>query len=412
MGKHLLTYERGMRPGSATKANRLRQLAGASRHVHNFMLDHLLMEIRITGTCDARFYTLCKRLTILIRGTPWLQAYPVALLRMPLRHLAADMARHRKDPANYSMPGKKNKHKSPCSFTVPAQCLRWNGDSLFIAKTGTWRVKGPPVPGEVRECTIKFRLGEWRVFARTAVDRPPREKTGKTAGVDRNAGNIAFHDGDAGAVVEPPARLAALWERARRRQRALSRLWSIRWKEAEAEALAQGWDKPRNPRPSKRMLRMQDAFRRDLRKIRRIMHDWRHNITAELARKYDVVVLEDLNLKAMTAAGGARKKGMNRGMREIGHGYMERMFEYKADSVIKVPAAYTSQRCSSCHHTEPGNRSGNKFKCRDCGHRDHADLNAASNVWALGTRATGSGSGGPGPPAVDPPIDVEEDAAA
>ncbi len=411
MSKRILTYERGLRAGSPTKAGRLHQLAGASRHVHNYMVDHLLMEIRTTGTCDARFYTLCKRLTILIRGTPWMRAYPVAVLRMPLRYLAADMARHRKDPANYSMPGKKNKHKSPCSFTVPEQCLKWNGDSLFIAKTGTWRVKGPPVPGEVREVTIKFELGEWRVFVRTVVDRPAREKTGKTVGIDRNAGNIAFHDGDAGAVVEPPARLAALWECARRRQRALSRLWSIRWKEAEAEAKADGRDRPRNPRPSRRMIRMQDDFRRDLRKIRRIVHDWRHKTTAELARKYDVIVLEDLNLKAMTAAGGRRKRGMNRGMREVGHGYMERMFEYKADAVIRIPAAYTSQRCSSCHHTEPDNRLGRKFKCRVCGHRDHADVNAASNVWALGTRATGLGSEGLGPPACDPP-NVDEAAAA
>ncbi len=402
MDKRILTYERGLRAGSGVKANRLRQLAGASRHVHNFMVDHLLMEIGTTGTCDARFYTLCKRLTILIRGTPWMRAYPVAVLRMPLRYLAADMARHRKDPANYSIPGKKNKHNSPCSFTVPKQCLKWYGGSLFISSTGTWRVKGPPVPGEVREVTIKINLGEWLAFVRTAVDRPPREKTGKTVGVDRNAGNLAFHDGETGKVIEPPARLAALWERARRRQRALSRLWNIRWEEVRAEAKAEGWDEPRNPRPSKRMLRIQDDFRRDCRKIGRIMHCWRHNITAEMAWKYDVIVLEELNLKAMTAAGSARKKAMNRGMRNVGHGYMERMFEYKADAVIKVPAAYTSQRCSSCHHTEPDNRRGRKFKCRDCGHRDHADLNAASNVWALGTRATGLGSEGLGPPPAIP----------
>ncbi len=397
-----------MRPGPATKADRPRRPAGAGRHVHDFMPGRRLMEIGTTGTCDARFRTPRRRLTILIRGTPWPRAYPVAVLRMPPRRLAADMARHRKDPADRSMPGKKNKRTSPCSFTVPARRPRWNGDSLFIAETGTWRVKGPPVPGEVRERAIEFRLGERRAFARTAVDRPPREKTGKTAGVDRNASNIAFHDGDAGAVVEPPARLAALWERARRRRRAPSRLWSIRRKGAEARA--QGWDKPRNPRPSKRVLRMRDAFRRDLRTIRRIMHDRRRSIAAEPARKRDVVVLEDLNLKALT--GGARERAVSRGMREVGRGRMERMFEGKADAAIKAPAAYAGRRRAGRRQTEPGNRRGNGFKRRRGGHRDRADPNAASNARTSGTEATGSGSGGPGPPAVDPPMDAEEGAAA
>ena len=57
---------------------------------------------------------------------------------------------------------------------------------------------------------------------------------------------------------------------------------------------------------------------------------------------------------------------------------------YKAQalgkSVVYVDARYTSQRCSCCHHTARNNRSGAVFHCKKCGHKMHADLNAAINI--------------------------------
>jgi IS605 OrfB family transposase len=57
---------------------------------------------------------------------------------------------------------------------------------------------------------------------------------------------------------------------------------------------------------------------------------------------------------------------------------------YKAEalgkSVVVVPPAYTSQRCSRCGYTEPGNRRGSRFRCGMCGFCCHADVNAARNI--------------------------------
>lgn len=46
----------------------------------------------------------------------------------------------------------------------------------------------------------------------------------------------------------------------------------------------------------------------------------------------------------------------------------------------EVDPAYTSQRCSSCGHVHPSNRSGDRFVCRRCGLTLHADVNAARNI--------------------------------
>lgn len=48
--------------------------------------------------------------------------------------------------------------------------------------------------------------------------------------------------------------------------------------------------------------------------------------------------------------------------------------------VIMVNARHTSQRCFICGHIEKDNRHRDKFMCRRCGHKSHADLNASRNI--------------------------------
>jgi hypothetical protein len=50
--------------------------------------------------------------------------------------------------------------------------------------------------------------------------------------------------------------------------------------------------------------------------------------------------------------------------------------------VETVAVRGASQRCSTCGSTRPGQRRGRHFHC-SCGHRDHADLNAARNVATM-----------------------------
>ena len=50
-------------------------------------------------------------------------------------------------------------------------------------------------------------------------------------------------------------------------------------------------------------------------------------------------------------------------------------------SVSITPAAYTSQTCNICGYIDKGNRPNqHTFKCKNCGHTDNADFNAAKNI--------------------------------
>ena len=50
-------------------------------------------------------------------------------------------------------------------------------------------------------------------------------------------------------------------------------------------------------------------------------------------------------------------------------------------SVSITPASYTSQTCNVCGYIDKGNRPNqHTFKCKNCGHTDNADFNAAKNI--------------------------------
>jgi transposase len=65
-----------------------------------------------------------------------------------------------------------------------------------------------------------------------------------------------------------------------------------------------------------------------------------------------------------------------------GWGRLVTRLEDKAPGrVEKVDPAYTSQTCNPCGHRDPKNRESQAvFRCRACGHTDHADVNAARNI--------------------------------
>jgi len=57
---------------------------------------------------------------------------------------------------------------------------------------------------------------------------------------------------------------------------------------------------------------------------------------------------------------------------------------YKANiagvALVAIDPRYTSQACNECAHVERANRSGETFRCKACGHEDHADTNGAKNI--------------------------------
>jgi putative transposase len=125
--------------------------------------------------------------------------------------------------------------------------------------------------------------------------------------------------------------------------------------------------------------------------------------TTDLARRFDMIRLEALDVRAMTrsahgtvdqpGSGVAQKRGLNRSISRSGWGLLVARLQHKAfGRVEQVSAAYTSQRCSACGHVAPGNRKSQAvFECEACiAGRCNADVNAARNI-AAGRAVTARG---------------------
>jgi putative transposase len=133
--------------------------------------------------------------------------------------------------------------------------------------------------------------------------------------------------------------------------------------------------------------------------------DWAEKASTWLARQFDVIRVEDLQIKNMTrsAKGTAgdpgrnvrAKAGLNRGILQSGWGLLVRRLEEKASGrVEKINPAFTSQRCSACGHVNAKSRESQaRFVCTACRYACHADVNAAQNI-AAGHAVTARGGDG------------------
>ncbi|WP_083342050.1 RNA-guided endonuclease InsQ/TnpB family protein [Mycobacterium talmoniae] len=131
--------------------------------------------------------------------------------------------------------------------------------------------------------------------------------------------------------------------------------------------------------------------------------DWVEKATTDIARRFDTIRIEALDVRAMTRSargtvedpgvGVAQKRGLNRAISRSCWGLLAARLQHKASGrVEQVPAAYTSQRCSACGHIASGNRKSQAvFECETCNSGPcNADVNAARNI-AAGRAVTARG---------------------
>lgn len=133
-------------------------------------------------------------------------------------------------------------------------------------------------------------------------------------------------------------------------------------------------------------------------KISNVRDNFCHQISHVLTQKTgQVIVMEDLKISSMTKRSkakrneetgkwernnAAQKTGLNRSILSVGWYKLEKYTRYKARRrgclFIKISPQFSSQECAVCGHIHPANRVNQaEFVCKECGHRDNADRNAA-----------------------------------
>jgi putative transposase len=252
---------------------------------------------------------------------------------------------------------------------------------VWVPKVGWVRFRlSRPVPDGVKSYRVtRDRAGRWHIaFAHVPAPIAGPDDA-SVVGVDRGvAVSAALSTGELlhspGLTPGESKRLKVLQQRLARAQRGSNRR-----------------------EKTKRAIAKLKACERDR------LKDWVEKTSTDLARRFDVIRVETLDIRAMTrSARGtveqpgvhvAQKRGLNREIRHSGWGHLVTRLQHKAfGRVEQIPASYTSQRCSACGHVAPGNRKSQAvFECEACdAGRCNADVNAARNI-AAGRAVTARG---------------------
>jgi putative transposase len=243
------------------------------------------------------------------------------------------------------------------SFIYPQNGFRLEGDKLTLSKIGSARVHlSRPVEGRVKTCTIKREVDGWFVIF-TVEENQCRyfPKTGANVGVD--VGLESFATLSTGEAIPNPEYL-------RQSERALK--------------IAQRRVSCRR-RGSNRRRKAVTLLAKKYQKVQRQRRDFFHKLSLRLVRGFDSVAFEDLNV-----AGMVKNHHLAKSISDAAWATFISIHSAKAEnagrSVMKVPAAYTSQDCSGCGARVLKSLDVREHRCAACGLVLHRDHNAALNI--------------------------------
>jgi len=332
----------------------------------------------------------CRQLTQARAGHPWLATGSQMVQQQALRDFAQAMAAFF-DPANPAeRPSWRKAGRHEGFRIVGRRGRQWDVrrvsrhvGQVWVPKAGwirfRWSRAVPPSAKSYR--VTRDAAGRWYVAFAVIPEPVPAPGNGHAVGIDRGvAVSAALSTGE---MLHCPTLTARERTRLRRLQRTLARA----------------------KRGSNRRGRVKHAIARLRARETDRRKDWAEKASTDIARRFDVIRAEDLQIRNMTrSAKGTRgnpgqnvrqKAGLKRGILRSGWGLLIRRLEEKAAGrVEKIKPAFTSQRCSACGQVDPKSRESQAvFRCTACGFACHADTNAAQNI-AAGHVATARGGDG------------------
>ena len=156
----------------------------------------------------------------------------------------------------------------------------------------------------------------------------------------------------------------------------------------------------RKTKGSKNRAKARTKLARAHAKLADAKRDWLHKVTTRMVEDFDVVCIEDLNVRGMTSSatgkGRAAKAGLNRGILSNNFGEFRELLEYKANwygkEVVAIDQFYpSSKRCSECGRINQELKLSQRFWTCTCGAHLDRDINAAKNIKAAGLAVLASG---------------------
>jgi putative transposase len=315
------------------------------------------------------------------REHEWLRAAPSHVLQQTLKDLDRACRTHGTFKVRW-----RSKARWAPSFRFPAGNLitverlnrRWGRAKLPKLGWVTFRWTRH-LGGEIRSATVSRKAGRWHVsfLVEDSVLTPERH-AGTPVGIDR------------GVAVSATTSTGDFYDRS----------FVTSGEKARYRRLQQRLARSKKGSANRR--RTLAAMNRVMGRVTNRRADFTASTASRLTARHSVIVLEDLRTQNMTASAKGTKEqpgrrvrqkaGLNRAILDKGWHRLELAIRNAARStgteVVLVNPAYTSQTCNRCKRVDAKSRKSQAvFVCTACGHRDHADVNAAKNILSAAGHA-------------------------
>ena len=347
-----------------------------------------LADLRVSGVGLSRWLTLWKKTP----GHEWLAEIPATCFTQCLRDQDRAFSNFFAKRAKY--PRFRRRQTSGALRFQGASSAGWQAHELRVPKLGRIKLAEelPEVDQPDLVAVTRDACGCYHVSFAAEVEITALPATGQAIGVDLGLSSLATLS--TGQKLPNPKRYAHCLRYLRRQQRWLSRRQpGSRRRERQRQRVARAHARARDQR--------QAAI---------------HPFTTKLVREFDVIGIEDLNVRGM--ARGLHPQGIH----DAAFGELRRQLTYKAQwygkTVVVVDRFYpSSKRCSGCGHAlEHLDLRTRAWCCPACGAHHDRDHNAAKNLLAQSLRqlagrdgrdrrVDGGGSGSPDHPGVPVPPD-------
>ena len=258
--------------------------------------------------------------------------------------------------AKYPKFKKKGVHDS---FGLDNLNFQIEGNHIKLAKMQPMRMAEPlRFDGKIMSGTVSCVAGKWYISIAVDVQKDMTlPKTGKFVGVDLGLKDIAITSD--GYKFANPRWIHKSEKKLKRLNRELAR----------------------RQRASKRREKTRLRLARQHNRVSNQRKDWIHKLTTYLVRNYDVISLEDLNVRGMT-----KNHSLAKAITNVAFGEFNRQIEYKAQMYGKqiyrvnrfFPSSKTCSVCGCIQDKMPLNVR--EWTCPECRAHHDRDINAATNL--------------------------------
>jgi putative transposase len=361
----LLGFKTELNPNN-TQRTLLAKSAGVARYAYNWGLQVLITslehnkaqpenKIKLPTAID-----LNKRFTAEVKSEkPWTYEVSKGCHNYATRHVRDALNNFFKQPGK-GFPNFKKKGFHD-SFTCDGSTV--GSTWVQIPNIGKVRTfEKLPALGKVKSFTISKKADKWFVSFKIETPSQPMREPIEVVGVDLGIKSLATLSN--GQVIPNIKPLKAALGRLRQLSRSLSRKkkGTGSYQAAKTELGRFHWH------------------------VAKIRKDYLHKLTTWLAKTFDVICIEDLNVKGML-----KNPKLARAIADLGLFEFRRQLEYKCQlygsHLVIVDRWYPSSKsCSNCGHKQDLTLADRVYKCENCGHVQDRDENAAVNLKQEGLR--------------------------